>query len=187
MMFRSLLMVLLVVVGIMIALKLGLIPSVVSKTVSKASKSVVGSVSKSASKSLELPNVNVDVLLCVFILLLVVLCMSKKVTEGFDCQEDFNIGYYSSIMDACVNEDSDTSLPSPCNDDTVNQINGIMECENIPLFFREGSAEFCSNYLNRCQSVDSPASEPPAPDSPAPDSPAPKPPAPEPAPGPAKP
>ena len=168
-MFRSLLMVLLVVVGIMIALKLGLIPSVVSKTVSKASKSVVGSVSKSASKSLELPNVNVDVLLCVFILLLVVLCMSKKVTEGFDCQEDYNPGHYSSIMSKCENEDG------PCSYDLVNEINGAMECENIPAFVKEFSAEHCSNYLNRCQSVEPPASEPPASDSPASDSPAPEP------------
>ena len=180
---RNLLFILLVVLGLIIADRLKLLPSSVSKSmasVSKtavsSSKSVVGSVSKSASKSIKLPTVNIDVLLFVFVVITVGVCMDKKLTEGFDCQEDYTIGYYSSIMDACVNEDS------PCIDNTVNEINGIMECENIPQSFRQGSAELCSNYLNRCQSVEPPASEPPAPDSPAP-----KPPAPEPAPGPAKP
>jgi hypothetical protein len=126
----------------------------VSKTAVSSSKSVVGSVSKSASKSIKLPTVNIDVLLFVFVVITVGVCMDKKLTEGFDCQEDYNPGHYSAILSKCENEDG------PCSYDLVNEINGAMECENIPAFVREMSAEHCSNYLNRCQSVEPPAPEP---------------------------
>ena len=103
--FRSLLMVLLVVVGIMTALKLGLIPSVVSKIVSKASKSVVGSVSKSASKYLELPNVNVDVLLSLCIYPIIGCFMYEAKVNGarpYLSRRSFNIQYYFSILIATL-------------------------------------------------------------------------------------